>query len=55
MGNSFRWVLLGLVVAVNVAASFMFDGTWYGIVVNVISGLIAVGLVLDYLVRGRAR
>jgi len=53
--NSFRWVILGLVVAVNVVASVMFDGTWYGIVVNVISGLIAIGLVLDYLIRGRTR
>lgn len=55
MSNSFRWTLLGLVVAVNVAVSVMFDGTWHGIVVNVVSGLIAIGLVVDYLVRGRAR
>ena len=45
--------LLGLVIAVNVAVSILFDGTWYGTVVNVISGLTVIGLVLDYLVRGR--
>ncbi|GAA2727696.1 hypothetical protein [Actinocorallia aurantiaca] len=55
MSNSLRWVLLGLTLAVNVIASFMFGDTWYGIVVNIISGLIVIGLVVDYLVRGRTR
>ncbi|WP_157963963.1 hypothetical protein [Actinocorallia populi] len=55
MNNTLRWSLFGLVIAVNIAVSVLFDGTWYGIVVNVVSGLIAIGLVLDYLVRVRER
>ncbi|MEV5828146.1 hypothetical protein AB0L25_21575 [Spirillospora sp. NPDC052242] len=53
MGNTVRWTLVALLVAVNVGTSITLQDTWYEIVVGVLTGVAAIALVIDYLVRGR--
>ncbi|MBE1535747.1 hypothetical protein [Actinomadura algeriensis] len=53
MGNTVRWTLFALLVAVNVGTSVTLQDTWYEIVIGVVTGVGAIALVIDYLVRGR--
>lgn len=55
MGNTTRWTLVALLVAVNVGSSIALKGTWYEIALGVVTGVGAIALVIDYLVRGRRR
>ncbi|WP_176611829.1 hypothetical protein [Actinomadura sp. WMMB 499] len=55
MGNTLRWTLVALLVAVNVGTSITVQDTWYGIVIGVVTGVAAIALVVDHLVRGRRR
>jgi hypothetical protein len=54
-GNSARWTLFGLFLAVNVVSNLTLKGTWLEIPVSVLTGLGVVGVILDYLLRGRRR
>ncbi|MFD0904357.1 hypothetical protein [Actinomadura sediminis] len=53
MGNTARWTLVALLVAANVATSVTLQDTWYEIAIGVVTGVAAIALVIDYLVRGR--
>ncbi|GGV32997.1 hypothetical protein GCM10010182_65830 [Actinomadura cremea] len=55
MGNTVRWTLVALLVAVNVGTSITLQDTWYEIVIGVVTGVAAIAIVIDYLVRGRRR
>ncbi|WP_157433116.1 MULTISPECIES: hypothetical protein [Actinomadura] len=55
MGNTVRWTLVALLVAVNAGTSITLQDTWYEIVIGVITGVAAIALVIDFLVRGRRR
>ncbi|MFI0373892.1 hypothetical protein ACH35V_39045 [Actinomadura sp. 1N219] len=53
MSNSTRWTTAGILIAVNVLSNVALRDTWIEIVVSTVTGLAVVGLVIDYLVRGR--
>ncbi|MEO3786225.1 hypothetical protein ABGB12_23090 [Actinocorallia sp. B10E7] len=53
VNNTFRWALLGLLLAVNAASSILLNDTWYGITVNVLTGLTAIALITHYVLRSR--
>ncbi|MFV2176626.1 hypothetical protein ACFHW2_19300 [Actinomadura sp. LOL_016] len=55
MGNTARWTLVALLVAVNVGTSITLQDTWYEIVIGVVTGVAAIAIVIDYLVRSRRR
>lgn len=55
MGNTVRWTLVALLVAVNAGTSIALRDTWYEIVIGVVTGVAAIAIVIDYLVRGRRR
>ncbi|WP_158079289.1 hypothetical protein [Actinomadura sp. CNU-125] len=55
MGNTVRWTLVALLVAINAGTNVALEDTWYGIVVGVVTGVGAIALVIDHLVRGRRR
>ncbi|MDL4821432.1 hypothetical protein [Actinomadura opuntiae] len=54
-GNTVRWTVFGLLLAVNVIANITLKGTWPEIPISVLTGLGAVAVVLDFLIRGRRR
>ncbi|MFF0525069.1 hypothetical protein ACFYTC_40795 [Actinomadura nitritigenes] len=54
-GNTARWTLFGLFLAVNVVSNITLKGTWLEIPVSVLTGLGVLAVVLDYLLRGRRR
>ncbi|MEV4671525.1 MULTISPECIES: hypothetical protein [Actinomadura] len=55
MGNSLRWTIVAVLLAINVVVSVAFADTWLSITVNAVTGLGAIALVVDYFVRGRRR
>ncbi|QKG27512.1 hypothetical protein [Actinomadura verrucosospora] len=54
-GNTARWTLLGLLLAVNVVSNIVLKGSWLELPVSIVSGLGVVAVIADHLVRGRRR
>ena len=55
MGNTTRWTLFAILLAVNVGAALVAEGTWYQIVISVVTGAGIIALAAEYLVRRRRR
>ncbi|GAA2147611.1 hypothetical protein [Actinomadura napierensis] len=55
IGNTARWTVFGLLLAVNVISNITLKGTWLEIPISVLTGIGVVAVIVDYLVRGRRR
>ncbi|MCP2340907.1 hypothetical protein [Actinomadura rupiterrae] len=53
MSSTTRWTLFVVLLAVNVGYQLAFHGTWHQIVVSAVTGAGIIGLLVEYLVRGR--
>ncbi|MEV5575831.1 hypothetical protein AB0L06_37835 [Spirillospora sp. NPDC052269] len=53
MSASARWTLFVMLLTVNIAYQVMFPNTWHQMVVSALTGLGLVGLLIEYLTRGR--
>ncbi|MFC5186570.1 hypothetical protein [Actinomadura harenae] len=53
MSAGARWTLFVMLLTVNVVYQFAYPNTWHQIVVSSLTGLGLVGLLIEYLARGR--
>jgi hypothetical protein len=53
MSNRTRWTIVAVLIAINAVTSSALGDTWLSIAVNVLTGLPAIALVIDYFVRAR--
>ncbi|MFC4913619.1 hypothetical protein [Actinomadura gamaensis] len=53
MNSATRWTLFVVLLIVNVGYQILFRGTWHQIVVSAVTGAGILGLLAEYLVRGR--
>ncbi|WUI03761.1 hypothetical protein OHR68_18775 [Spirillospora sp. NBC_00431] len=53
MSNSTRWTLVAVLIVVNAITNVILGDGWLAIVVSSVTGIAVVGVVLDYLLRGR--
>ncbi|WP_158588048.1 hypothetical protein [Actinomadura logoneensis] len=53
MNLTVRWTLFALLLTVNVTYQLVFPDTWHQIVVSALTGAGILGLLVEYLLRGR--
>lgn len=53
MSAGARWTLFVMLLSTNVVYQLMFPNTWHQIVVSSLTGLGLIGLLVEYLARGR--
>ncbi|MEV4259368.1 hypothetical protein AB0J52_39940 [Spirillospora sp. NPDC049652] len=53
MNSTARWTLFTLLLIVNVTYQLLFPNTWHQIVVSSLTGVGILGLLAEYLLRGR--
>ncbi|WP_157429980.1 hypothetical protein [Actinomadura oligospora] len=53
MSASTRWTLFVMLLTVNVVYQLVYPNTWHQIAVSSLTGLGLIGLLIEYLARGR--